>query len=112
MLDEVARRQKSRPFNFSAPLRLAMILGEHMMTSCNGRFYAKAQNLVRLLTAEYNKVLESYDVMIMPTTLKTAPNVLLQNSSVAGESEVLIQNKVHLHTSISIHYTAFIIIHV
>ncbi|XP_064606169.1 amidase-like [Liolophura sinensis] len=83
LLDEVAHRQTSRPFNFSEPLRLAMILGKHLMTTYKGRFYARAQNLVRLLTAEYNKVLESYDVMIMPTTLKTAPNVLLQDSSVA-----------------------------
>jgi amidase len=39
------------------------------MSSRNrGRYYGKAQNLNRLLTADYNRALAEADVLIMPTT--------------------------------------------
>ncbi|XP_062599761.1 uncharacterized protein in nthA 5'region-like [Saccostrea cucullata] len=44
-----------------------MLFSEYMQRNYQNKFYTKAQNLVQLLTREYNRVLKDYDVMIMPT---------------------------------------------
>ncbi len=54
--------------------KYVLLLGQHMLTHHRGRFYAKAQNLARALTAAYDRVLEDYDVLLMPTLpMKATP---------------------------------------
>ncbi len=43
--------------------------------------YAKAVNLCRKLTEEYDAVLEKYDVLIMPTTITPADPLPAENDS-------------------------------
>ena len=38
------------------------------------RYYGKAINLCRLLRAAYDKVLNDYDLLAMPTTIKAQPH--------------------------------------
>jgi hypothetical protein len=50
-----------------------MLVGQYHLKHTRGRYYAKAQNLSRQLR-EYNKVLASYDLLLMPTTpMKATP---------------------------------------
>jgi amidase len=49
-----------------------MLLGQYMLNKHNGRYYAKAQNLVRRLRAAYDAVLADYDLIAMPTLPLTA----------------------------------------
>lgn len=51
-----------------------VLLGQHMLKSHRGRFYAKAQNLARRLTATYDEALARHDLLLMPTLpLKATP---------------------------------------
>jgi len=51
----------------SASLKLCMFVGQYGLERYNGRFYAKAQNLARYARAGYDKALDSYDLLVMPT---------------------------------------------
>jgi len=44
-----------------------LLLGEYMHRHYHNRYHAKAQNLRVLLRAAYDKALESYNVLAMPT---------------------------------------------
>jgi amidase len=48
-------------------VKLGMLVGEYMRRAYGGRYYGRAHNLGRLLTAAYDEVLASVDVVIMPT---------------------------------------------
>jgi amidase len=61
-------------------VKKTMLIGEYMIQSGGGRYYAKAQNLVRKLRAEYDTVLGNYDVLIMPTTPMKAPPLPLKGA--------------------------------
>ena len=51
-----------------------MLLGRYMQDRYHGRYYAKAQNLVRSLTAAYDAALVDCDLLVMPTLpLKATP---------------------------------------
>jgi amidase len=53
-------------------VKLGMLVGEYMRRTYGGRYYGRAHNLGRLLTAAYDEALASVDVIIMPT-LPTLP---------------------------------------
>jgi len=58
---------RSRADELSDSLKNTMLLGHWMISRYRGRYYAKAQNLVRRLRAAYDAVLASYDLLLMPT---------------------------------------------
>ena len=45
-----------------------MLAGEYFIKHYRGHFYAKAQNLARLLRKTYDDALARYDLLLMPTT--------------------------------------------
>lgn len=49
-------------------MKLGLLTGHYMSSRHRGRFYGKAQNLNRLLTADYELALTQADVLLMPTT--------------------------------------------
>lgn len=53
---------------FSEIFKLGMICAEHMRSEHHGRYYAKAQNLSRLLRDAYDAALADVDILLMPTT--------------------------------------------
>lgn len=65
---------RSRADELSDTLKISMFVGQYHLKHTRGRYYAKAQNLSRQLREEYNKVLASYDLLLMPTTpMKATP---------------------------------------
>ena len=58
---------RERADELSESLKNTMLLGHYMVTRHRGHYYAKAQNLVRRLRAAYDAVLDSYDLLLMPT---------------------------------------------
>ena len=65
---------RSRADELSDTLKISMFVGQYHLKHTRGRYYAKAQNLARQLREEYNKVLASYDLLLMPTTpMKATP---------------------------------------
>ena len=49
-------------------VKLVLLMGSYMGERYHGRMYAKAQNLRRVLRANYDKALEQFDVLAMPAT--------------------------------------------
>lgn len=49
------------------------MLGAYVHEKFRGVFHGKAINLSRKLCEEYDKALESYDVLVLPTIVKSLP---------------------------------------
>jgi amidase len=74
LLDAYARGRITRADDLSETVKLTALTGRYMMERYHGRYYAKAQNLARKLAAAYDKALESYDLLLMPTLpMKATP---------------------------------------
>jgi amidase len=67
LLDVFARGRLSRPDDLSETTKMVMLLGQYMQEKYHGRYYAKAQNLVRRLKHAYDEALAGYDLLVMPT---------------------------------------------
>jgi amidase len=67
-------RWRDRADELSETLKLGILTGHYMSSRNRGRYYGKAQNLNRLLTADYNRALGEVDLLLMPTTpMATTP---------------------------------------
>jgi amidase len=65
---------RQRADEFSDTLKTTILLGQHALNKHRGHYYAKAQNLGRVLRAAYDAVLKDYDLLLMPTLpLKATP---------------------------------------
>jgi amidase len=67
-------------------VKVGMLAGAYMQGAYGGRYYARSQNLARLLVAAYDKALAEVDVMVTPTIPVTAPR---HPSAEAGRSAVI-----------------------
>jgi amidase len=70
-LSDMHRRADEFPDTF----KVVSLFGHHVHRYHSTRFYAKAQNLRRQLRAAYARVLEDYDLLVMPTTPMRAPKI-------------------------------------
>ena len=68
MLDALAHGIAERPGGVSETAKMLSMLGQYMREQYHGRYYAKARNLARSLTAAYNAALNDADLLVMPTT--------------------------------------------
>ncbi len=67
LLDVYAHGWQSRADDLSETTKLVVLMGQYMQDRYHGRYYAKAQNLARTLTAAYDAALGDYDLLAMPT---------------------------------------------
>ena len=58
---------RNRADELTHSLKVCMFLGEFFQEQYRGRFYGKAQNLMRKVNRIYSGVLERYDLLLMPT---------------------------------------------
>lgn len=49
-------------------MKLVILIGQYMSERYYGRYYAKAQNLARVLRRAYDEALRLVDLLVMPTT--------------------------------------------
>jgi amidase len=74
LLDAYARGRLTRANDLPETVKLFTLLGSYMQEHYHGRYYAKAQNLARVLTAAYDTALSECDLLVMPTLpLKATP---------------------------------------
>ena len=66
MIDRVAT-WRHRADELSHSLKVCMFLGEYFQESYRGRYYGKAQNLMRSVTGRYLDALREVDLLLMPT---------------------------------------------
>src|SRR5947208_3897146 len=79
LLDFYGRSRRARANDLSETVKLVILLGQYMQDNYQGRYYAKAQNLARVLRAAYDEALNGVDLLPMPTlplkaTLLPAPD--------------------------------------
>src|SRR5437016_1838805 len=79
LLDFYGRSRRARANDLSETVKLVILLGQYMQDNYHGRYYAKAQNLARVLRAAYDDALGNVDLLLMPTlplkaTLLPAPD--------------------------------------
>jgi amidase len=74
LIEAYARGWRSRPDDLPDTVKLVLFTGEYMQRFYHGRYYAKAQNLRRVLRQAYDDALSTYDILLMPTTpMKSQP---------------------------------------
>lgn len=61
------RGWRQRANEFSETTKLFMLLGTYVSEQHGSRYYGKAMNINRRLTAAYDAVLANYDLLLMPT---------------------------------------------
>jgi len=66
MIDHMAQ-WRSRADELSHSLKTCMFLGEYFQEQYRGRFYGKAQNLMRKANERYGAALKQFDLLLMPT---------------------------------------------
>ncbi len=60
--------------SLSETTKLLLLFGTYINNTFGSRFYGKAQNISRRLTAAYDAVFKDYDLLLMPTTpMKATP---------------------------------------
>jgi amidase len=65
---------RARANELSRTLKISMLVGEYFIRQYRGHFYAKAQNLARLLRSAYDDALSRCDLLLMPTLpMKATP---------------------------------------
>ena len=67
LLDAYARGWRSRPNDLAETVKTVLLSGEYARRYYHGRYYAKAQNLRRSLREAYDNVLQTHDLLLMPT---------------------------------------------
>ncbi len=67
LLDAFARGWRSRPDDLSETCKLVLLTGEYLNRYYHGRYHAKGQNLKPVLKAAYDRALERFDTLAMPT---------------------------------------------
>jgi amidase len=55
--------------------KLTLMLGLYLWETFNGQFYGKSQNLARKVKDIFDKVFGTYDAIVMPTMVFTAPEL-------------------------------------
>lgn len=60
-------RWREQADDLSPTLKLCMLVGQHGIDRYQGRYYAKARNLARLLAMAYDTALADCDLLVMPT---------------------------------------------
>lgn len=65
---------RARADELSPSLKISMMAGEYFIKNYRGHFYAKAQNLSRVLAKAYDDALSRYDLLLLPTLpMKATP---------------------------------------
>jgi amidase len=97
LLDAFGRARMTRGDDILEGGKFLMMMGRYLQKKYHGRFYAKAQNLSRVLKAAYDAALENYDVLVMPTIpFKARP---LPPADATIEEKVRVANEPLLNTA-------------
>jgi amidase len=83
LCDFYGRARRARANDFPLTVKSVVLLGQYLSDRYNGHYYARAQNLSRVLRAAYDEALNGVDVLLMPTTPMKAMRIP-KDDDVAG----------------------------
>lgn len=75
LVEAFAKGRLEHADKLSDTVKFVALLGEHMIDTYGGAYYAKAQNLAPRLDAAYEEALAEFDVLVMPTLPITATQI-------------------------------------
>lgn len=81
MIDHMAQWH-NRADELSHSLKVCMFLGEFFQEQYRGRFYGKAQNLMRKVNEKYASALQQYDILLLPTVPMKPQEIPLADCSI------------------------------
>ncbi|CAH1797679.1 unnamed protein product, partial [Owenia fusiformis] len=84
MMEHFKKSLKARPHDLPMTFQLVSMWGEYTKRFYQSKHYGKAQNLNLALTAAYDKSLETYDVIVMPTLPFKAPRLPNADTDLKG----------------------------
>ena len=87
--------RRTRANDFSPTVKLVMLMGQYLHDNYHGRYYAKAQNLSRVLVQAYDDALQQADVVVMPTIPMVATELPPPDAGIAavvGHAWGMLQN--------------------
>lgn len=67
LVEAYAQGWRRHADKLAPPVKHVALLGRHVHVLTHGRYYAKAQNLRRLLRAEVDQALAAHDVLVLPS---------------------------------------------
>lgn len=73
--EHLGRAGKTQADQLFASVKYAMVIGGYLWENYGGAYYAKAQNLAVRMRRAYDTALGGFDVLAMPTTCVTAPEL-------------------------------------
>jgi amidase len=68
LVDFLGLSRRVKINDMSPGVKMWLLQGHYLANKYHGHFYAKAQNLRRVLTAAYDSALKEVDILLMPTT--------------------------------------------
>jgi amidase len=74
---------RARANQLSRTLKVSMMAGQYFAKQYRGHYYAKAQNLSRLLRKTYDQALTRHELLLMPTTPMKATPIPAQDAPLA-----------------------------
>jgi amidase len=74
---------RARANQLSRTLKISMMAGEYFIKEYRGHYYAKAQNLSRLLRKTYDQAFSRHELLLMPTTPMKATPIPPQDAPLA-----------------------------
>jgi amidase len=74
---------RARANQLSRTLKISMMAGEYFIRQYRGHYYAKAQNLSRLLRKTYDEAFARHELLLMPTTPMKATPIPPQDAPLA-----------------------------
>lgn len=75
LAESMGRARQSQANQLFASVKYAMVIGGYLWDEYGGAYYAKAQNLAVEMRRAYDRTLADYDVLVLPTTAITAPEL-------------------------------------
>ena len=94
-LMDFLRNWRNRANELPETMKLMTMFRAYIRKYYGDRYYGKAINLSRLLRAAYDKVLDDYDLLAMPTTIKAQPHAAPDASR---EEYIQKTNEMHANT--------------
>jgi amidase len=73
LMDFFSRSRRVMPNDLPDVWKRLALAGQYLQDNYHGHYYAKAQNLARILRASYDEAFTKVDALVMPTTPTKAP---------------------------------------
>ncbi|XP_033097265.1 amidase-like [Anneissia japonica] len=97
-IDAIGRSLQSQPDDLPPNVKACWMLGEYLKHEYRNKYYAKAQNIRRLLTEDFEKAFEKFDAIAMPTLPFLPPKMPSSTLTIKEYTSEALFDNYNLHT--------------